>query len=142
MLLPSLNLAADSTYNDLDVSFQQPSPLMQSGTRRYNSHQYGVALRQPLYRKPNLAQYRQSQALAAQADTGFAVARQELILRVAQAYFDVLLAEDTLRYLEAQQAAIGARRSPNSPAIRRAYSSRCARRSRSHRRSRRTRSTG
>lgn len=110
LLLPSLGLAADSTYNDLDVSFRQPNPLLQSGTRRYNSHQYGVALRQPLYRKPNFAQYRQSQALAAQADTGFAVARQDLILRVAQAYFDVLLAEDTLRYLEAQQAAIGALR--------------------------------
>lgn len=110
LLLPSLALAADSTYNDLDVSPRQPSPLLQSGTRRYNSHQYGVVLRQPLYRKTNLAQYRQSQALAAQADTGFAVARQDLILRTAQAYFDVLLAEDTLRYLEAQQAAIGALR--------------------------------
>lgn len=110
LLLPSLSLAADTAYNDLDVTFQQPSPLLQSGTRRYNSHQYGVVLRQPLYRKTNFAQYRQSQAFAAQADTGFAVARQDLILRTVQAYFDVLLAEDTLRYLEAQQAAIGALR--------------------------------
>lgn len=106
LLLPALGFRADTTYNDLDVAFHQPHPFLPSGTRRYNSNRYGVVLNQPLYDRANLARYRQSRALATQAEIGYAVALQELILRVTQAYFDALLAEDTLRYLEAQLAAV------------------------------------
>lgn len=109
-LLPTLSLAADTTHNDLDVTFQRDSPFLLSGTRRYNSNRYGVVLRQPLYRQANLAQYRQSLALASGSETAYAVAQQDLILRVAQGYFDALLAEDTLAYLEAQLAAVTALR--------------------------------
>lgn len=110
LLLPALSLGAETAWNDLEVSFHESGPLFASGTRRYNSNRYGVTLAQPLYHKPSLAQYRQAKVVAAQAETEYAVARQDLILRLAQAYFDVLLAHDTLRYLDAQQVAIAALR--------------------------------
>lgn len=110
LLLPTLGFRADTTYNDLDMEFHRANPLLPSGTRSYNSNRYGVELNQPLYDRARFARYRQSQALAAQAEIGYAVALQELILRVSEAYFDALLAEDTLRHLEAELAAVAALR--------------------------------
>ena len=42
-----------------------------------------------------------------QADAQLAAAAQDLILRVSQAYFDVLLAHDSVAFAEAQKVAIG-----------------------------------
>ena len=51
--------------------------------------------------------YEQAKSQVAQADAVFALAAQDLILRVAQAYFDVLLAQNTVELAAAQIAAIG-----------------------------------
>ena len=51
----------------------------------------GVA--QPLYRLQNKIQYDQAKVQVAQADAQLSLALQDLILRVAQAYFDILLAQ-------------------------------------------------
>jgi outer membrane protein len=60
-----------------------------------------------LFRWQNVVTYQQGKMQAAQADAQFAQVRQDLILRVAQAYFDVLLAEENLRSIQAQQLAVG-----------------------------------
>ncbi len=66
----------------------------------------GFAGRMPLFNKPNnatIAQARKS-LLTAQADLD--AAEQDLIVRVAQAYFDVLAAQDTLGTTGASKTAI------------------------------------
>jgi outer membrane protein len=98
LLLPSVNLSANATHNDVD------SP---TSNRKYNSNGYNLSLTQPVYRKQNFAQYEQSKSQVIQAEAQFAVARQDLIVRVAQAYFDVLLAQDNVALAGAQKAAIG-----------------------------------
>ncbi|MDP2878112.1 MAG: TolC family outer membrane protein [Sulfuricella sp.] len=98
LLLPSINLGANTTKNDVD------SP---TSNRQYNSNGYSLSLTQPVYRKQNFAQYEQSKSQVVQAEAQFAVARQDLIVRVAQAYFDVLLAQDNVALAGAQKAAIG-----------------------------------
>jgi outer membrane protein len=99
-LLPSVVFDANTQWNDYD--FRQPF----SGARKYNSHGYSVQLTQPLFRWQNWIQYDQGKLQAAQAETQFSTATQDLILRVAQAYFDVLLAEDSLAVVGAQKTAI------------------------------------
>ena len=61
---------------------------------------------QPIYRKENFAIYEQSKLEVAQADSQFIIAAQDLILRAAQAYFDILAAEVNVEVAEAQKKAI------------------------------------
>ncbi|HEY5666037.1 MAG TPA: TolC family protein [Gammaproteobacteria bacterium] len=55
-----------------------------------------LSLTQPLLDFVSLRNLRQAEKTVARAETDFAAARQELLLRVADAYFNVHAAEDTL----------------------------------------------
>lgn len=61
---------------------------------------------QPLFRFENFVIYQQSKNEVAQADAQFIIAAQDLILRVAQAYFDVLKAKIDVEVVESQKKAI------------------------------------
>ena len=62
---------------------------------------------QPLFRMENFVAYQQSKIQVMQADAQFIIAAQDLILRVAQAYFDVLIALFNVGVEEDQKKAIG-----------------------------------
>jgi outer membrane protein len=99
-LLPSIGFSANTTWND--VSLREPV----TNDRSFNSHGYQLQLTQPLFRWQNWIQYEQSKLQVTQAELQFANATQDLILRVAQAYFEVLLAQDTLNVAQVQKTAI------------------------------------
>lgn len=61
---------------------------------------------QPLIRVENIVIYAQSKTEVAQADSQFVIAAQDLILRVAQAYFDVLSAQVDVEVAVSQKKAI------------------------------------
>ncbi|MEW5770584.1 MAG: TolC family outer membrane protein [Pseudomonadota bacterium] len=94
---PTINLSGNIRQNDTETS--TPSSV------NYRSSGYGLTLTQPLFRKPNLESYEQAKLAVLLADQQLGLAEQDLILRVAQAYFDVLLAEDTLSTVVAQKQA-------------------------------------
>lgn len=64
-----------------------------------------LTLSQPLFRWANWQTYQQSKLLQSISEAQFAQAQQDLITRVAQAYFDVLAAEDSLELNRAQKTA-------------------------------------
>ncbi|HEX4618253.1 MAG TPA: TolC family outer membrane protein, partial [Steroidobacteraceae bacterium] len=66
---------------------------------------WGLNLRQSVFSWSNWMTLKAASAQVAQAEATYQAAEQQLILRVATAYFNVLTAEDTL---EADQAALGA----------------------------------
>jgi len=101
-LLPSLNATANTTYND-SITNTPTDPL---GRRNYNSSGYGLILVQPLFRQNNWQLYTESELQVAQSEAQFKNAEQDLILRVAQAYFDVLSAQDAVNLTAAQKTAI------------------------------------
>ncbi|PLX73842.1 MAG: channel protein TolC [Azoarcus sp.] len=90
-LLPVIAASATSTWND--VSYRASSA---SSDYTYNSNGYAVQLTQPLFRWQNWVQYKQGELQTALAGSQYGQARQDLILRTAEAYFNVLNAEDTL----------------------------------------------
>lgn len=55
-----------------------------------------VQLTQPLVRLQNVLAYSVSESLVEQAEARFALAEQDLILTVSQAYFDVLVAQEAI----------------------------------------------
>ncbi|TEA78297.1 TolC family outer membrane protein [Allopusillimonas ginsengisoli] len=75
-------------------------------SRRDRSALWTLRLTQPIIDIGAWDALKQSQYIARSADVARAGAYQDLILRVAQAYFDVLAAQDTLRALQAEKDAI------------------------------------
>ena len=96
-LLPSASLNANVRRNDVDTAF---------GNSEFSSHGWGVSAAQPIYRGQNWAAYDQAKLSVALAEDQLRVAGQDLLLRTARAYFDVLLAQDNLEFIRAQKAAI------------------------------------
>ena len=103
-LLPVVTLTSNTQYNDRDLEFRGAgAPL--SATSRFNSNGVNVVATQPLFRYQNWITYEQSKNQVSQAEAAFLQANQDLIVRVAQAYFDVLLAENNVSLAAAQKAA-------------------------------------
>ncbi len=74
--------------------------------RSSNINQWAVVLRQPIINLSAYKLYERSQQQAGMAVIAEEQARQDLMLRVSQAYFDVLAEQDSLRSLQAQQRAV------------------------------------
>lgn len=102
-LLPSLTLSGNTVWNENDLSTRN-GPVF--AKQRYNSNGYQLTLSQPLFRWQNWVAYDQSKLQVMQAEATFVNARQDLILRVATAYFDVLFASENLAAVQANKAAI------------------------------------
>ncbi|MBL8396778.1 MAG: TolC family outer membrane protein [Candidatus Accumulibacter sp.] len=105
-LLPVISGTGNASWNDSRYQAISSSGSSQDYKGRYDSKGYGVSLTQPLFRWQNFLLYDQAKLLIMQSEANFAQAGQELILRVAQAYFDVLLAIENLRAVQANKAAI------------------------------------
>ena len=102
-LLPSLTLSGNTVWNENDLSNSNGAVFAK---QRFNSNGYQLTLSQPLFRWQNWVAYDQSKLQVMQAEATFVNARQDLILRVATAYFDVLFASENLAAVQANKAAI------------------------------------
>jgi outer membrane protein len=104
-LLPSASVSASTQVNDRETRTRAAGASPTDSN--FNSNSASVSVSQPLYRPQNMAVYQQAKAQVVQSDAVFAQATQDLVLRVAQAYLDVLLAQDTIAFAQAQLVAIG-----------------------------------
>ena len=103
-VLPTVSLSGSTQYNDRDLRFRDPAI---PGTHsQFNSNALSLSLSQPLYRRQNTIAVAQGKTQLDQADAVLALAAQDLITRVAQAYVDVLLARDSVAFAGAQKTAI------------------------------------
>ncbi len=102
-LLPTVSASAFTQWNDLDISFRGALP---DSSRSGNSNAITFSLSQPVFNWNNLMVYREAGFRAAQAEATFSQATQDLIVRVSQAYFDVLASQDSLAFIQAQKTAI------------------------------------
>jgi len=67
---------------------------------------WNLSLVQPIFDYSRWQNFEQSKLLVADTEVVLQTAYQDLMLRVAQAYFDVLAAQDTLAAIEAEKAAV------------------------------------
>ncbi|HYC44253.1 MAG TPA: TolC family outer membrane protein [Burkholderiales bacterium] len=104
-LLPLATLSASAQYNDRGTEFRDDTTPR--AATNFGSTVVTLSATQPIYRRQNSIAYDQALTQAEQADAQLALAAQDLILRVAQAYFDVLLAHDNVVLAESQKVAIG-----------------------------------
>jgi len=104
-LLPNIAASGSNTRNSGDnTGYLGGVPLPKTDSDSH-SNSYTVQLSQPLFNWANWQTYQQSKLAQATAEATFAQAQQDLITRVAQAYFDVLTAQDNLTSTQAQKVA-------------------------------------
>jgi len=99
-LLPTANLTSSRSET------QQDQRTTSSTQRNFGTGSASVSVSQPLYRPANRATYEQGKRQVDAAQAQLTASSQDLIIRVSQAYFDVLSAQDTLTFVRAQKAAV------------------------------------
>ncbi len=104
LLLPSINFGAGAHYNWVDSTYKNST--FPSGQRDFFDYNYGLNLTQPLYRRQNSATYEQAKVQVRQAENQLSASAQDLMIRVAQGYFDVLLARANLNTIGSQKTAV------------------------------------
>ena len=100
LLRPTAGLGANLSETDLD---NQTNAL---GSRAFGTRAVTLNASQPLYRPANQASVEQGMKQVALAQAQLKVAEQELIVRLSQAYFDVLTAQESLNFVKAQKSAV------------------------------------
>ena len=104
-LLPQVGLTGGATRSQLEAH-STPANNSYVQDRSFTTQTAGVNATQPLYRPANLATFRQSQKGLELAQAALNQAEQDLVVRVSQVYFDVLTAQDSLTFVQAQKAAV------------------------------------
>lgn len=92
--LPSLDVGASTSRSETD-------------SKETDSTNYSVSINQPLYNRSNFIISDQTNSQIEQADLQFLTTQQDLMVRVARGYFDVLAAQDQVQFSKAEQEAIG-----------------------------------
>lgn len=99
LYFPSVNFDASYSNTDQDNNISNTSGS-------FTSKSYSLSLRQAIYRKDYLTQLKQAQANTRLAEALLNTAQQDLIMRVATKYFDMLAAQDSLEFAQAEKNAI------------------------------------
>ncbi len=103
----TVNGTANLTANSSRTSFWNNPPAgFAANEGSWGSGGINLSASYPLYRPQNFETWEQAKLLVAQAEAVFGQAQQDLITRVSQAYFDVLVAQDTLTFTRAKKTAI------------------------------------
>ncbi|MCF8150684.1 MAG: TolC family outer membrane protein [Sulfuritalea sp.] len=102
-LLPSIGLGASTTWNETESTRRVNGAA--AVPANYNSNGWTVTLTQPVFRWQNWVAYNQAELAVAISEAQFGAAKMDLIARTAQAYFDVLLAQDALATAQTQKVA-------------------------------------
>ncbi|MBL1319527.1 MAG: TolC family outer membrane protein [Methylophaga sp.] len=105
--LPTVGLNANTGRNWQDTSFSGLGGSLNLGGRRdFNTHGYALTITQPLYKKQNYVQKDKAAIAIDQAAANYALVNQDLVVRVAERYFDVLAKQDDETFALAEREAI------------------------------------
>ena len=100
LMRPTAGLGATVSETDFD------NRTSTNVDARYGTRTATLSASQPLFRPANLAGYKQGLKQAGLAQAQLKAAEQDLIVRVSQAYFEVLTAQESLAFVKAQKSAV------------------------------------
>ncbi|WP_268866820.1 TolC family outer membrane protein [Methylobacillus arboreus] len=104
---PTVNFTTEASHSETDIRYLGDNAIFRNaGRESFEVFGFGVNFTQPILRKENWVQYKQAQTQVSQADKQLMLSQQDLMLRSAQAYFDVLMAQDQIDLINSQKAAI------------------------------------
>ena len=107
VLLPQISATGDWTQTDTSgTSFSIINNQTTTFEQDNTSTNWGFGLRQTLFRWDQIVNLKRADKVVTKAEAVREAAQQDLIVRVAQRYFDVLAAEDRLTSIKANREAI------------------------------------
>jgi len=101
-LLPNVSASGNLNYTNQDIK----KSLSVTGEDDFSSNSLALNVTQPLFRRDRTVALEQAREQVKQADANYLFAEQDLMVRLAQAYFGVLSAEENLTFAEAEKKAI------------------------------------
>ena len=101
-LLPVLAANGNKNSTSANTAFTDVEPVV----RNARAWQWNLQLTQPLFRLDNYYAWQAAGYEVAQAEAQFVKAQQDMLLRVADAYYSVLVAQEALTAADAQVAAL------------------------------------
>ncbi len=104
-LLPTAGLSYNYSKNEADRTITLANGNRQNDAPQYDSRVMTLSVRQPLFNLDAWQRYKGGQAQVSYSDARFSGGAQDLIVRLATAYLETLLAEDQLRLAIAQRDA-------------------------------------
>ncbi|WP_171013688.1 TolC family outer membrane protein [Chitinivorax sp. B] len=105
-LLPQVGASAEAGRAWVRTEFANSVPGMPDTVdRKGNKYDAAISAQQPIYRAQNLTTYEQGKLAAQSAELQYRLTEQQLMLRVAKAYFDVLQARDAVTVAASQKEA-------------------------------------
>ena len=104
-LLPNVSASVSRYRNWLERTSPDASGQLVTSNLRYTSSSEALTLRQPIFRKYQMADYRQAQVQVDDAEATLERELQNVGVRVSGAYFEALLAEEHLALVLAQKTA-------------------------------------
>ncbi len=102
---PHLNFEFDYGYTRQDIR-SSDNKVYGTGTTNYGSWQYSFTVAQPLFNYQSFLSIDQARSTISRSEMELEKARQDLILRVAEGYLNVILAQDKVAVSKAQTAAL------------------------------------
>ena len=100
-MLPNISFNAASSRNRLEST-----SFLGTTLQHYWDHSLGMELKQPVFNWSHWVQLDQADNKIAQAEAQFQAKQQSLMTRTAEAYFNILAAQDNLEFAVAEKRAI------------------------------------
>jgi len=100
-LLPTISLSGTDNVTKAHNQFSTALPV----SRDVRAWNWSLQLTQPLFRMQNLYAYDEAEEIVAQAQAQYILSKQDMILRVSQAYFGVLSGQEEINVVDAEFAA-------------------------------------
>ncbi len=102
-MLPTLSASASSSRERLS---SKKDNFRTAGTQHFWNNSFSINFSQPVFHWDHWVQLSQSGNRIAQAEAEYKAERQYLIVRITEAYFDILSAQDNLTFTVSEQMAI------------------------------------
>lgn len=103
-MLPQIGFEYSRSNTDQEVVSE--NPFQQDGEDDFPTTDYSLTLTQPLYNRALYTSYQQAKADIQRAEAEYTSKQQDLILRTAQAYLEVLAATDEVGFTGAEKTAV------------------------------------
>jgi outer membrane protein len=102
-LLPTISVSGKSSRDRID---NKKANYQSSGTQNYWNHGFSVTFSQPVFHWEHWVQLDQSSNRIAKAEADYQAELQNLIVKTAEAYFNILAAQDNVEFAQSELDAI------------------------------------
>ncbi len=104
---PTVTASVNLSHTESDIEYIGTGNVFRNGGREaFDNYGYGINVNQPIYRKLNWVQGDIAKNQVSQADVQVEITKQDLMVRVVQAYIDTLNEEARITLIGAQKQAI------------------------------------